>query len=290
MLHSARLLKRPKSFRALSGLSPAEFAKLLPEVAVAWQAAADRRAASQTRKRRVGGGPKHKMELADRLLLVWVYYRTCVTQEFLGVLSGVDASTANRILKALHPVLAPVFRIPEKRIALAEDEIREVFFDGTEPAAYRPEAKQRRRYSGEKKRHTFEHPVAVARVAKAPFVAGQKRRARVKAVSPAFPGKVHDKKIYARCRMRRPAGVAATGDSGCQGTALRTPHKTPRGGALTPEQKAGNRRLSKRRIAVEHGIGKMKIWRSCEMRFRNHPKRKTVMFENVAGLHNRMFG
>ena len=60
-------------------------------------------------------------------------------------------------------------------------------------------------------------------------------------------------------------------------------------GALTPRRKAGDRRVSRRRIVVEHGIGKMKVWRVAAERWRNPRRRHTLMMKNVAGLHNRMF-
>ena len=59
---------------------------------------------------------------------------------------------------------------------------------------------------------------------------------------------------------------------------------------MTARQKRGNRRISRRRIVVEHGIGKMKMWRIAADRYRNPRRRHTRMFKNVAGLHNRMFG
>ena len=68
------------------------------------------------------------------------------------------------------------------------------------------------------------------------------------------------------------------------------PTRKPRGRPLTARQKAGNRRVAKRRIVVEHGIGKMKVWRIAADRYRNPRSRHTVMMKNVAGLHNRMFG
>ena len=58
---------------------------------------------------------------------------------------------------------------------------------------------------------------------------------------------------------------------------------------MTGERRAGNRRLSKRRIAVGHGIGTMKIWRIVADRFRNPRRTHTVITKNVAGLHNLMF-
>ena len=124
---------------------------------------------------------------------------------------------------------------------------------------------------------------------KRPGRAGQRRRVRVAAVSGAFPGKTHDKKVYDRTRVVCPPGVPRTGDTGYVGTGMTTPRKKPRGGALTARQKAGNRRVARRRIVVEHGIGKMKVWRIAAERYRNPRRRHTLILKNVAGLHNRMF-
>ena len=103
-------------------------------------------------------------------------------------------------------------------------------------------------------------------------------------------GRVHDKKLYDRSRLRVPRGVGKTGDSAYQGTDVRVPKKKPKKGELTPEEKRSNRELSRRRIVAEHGIGKMKIWRIAAERYRNPVNRHTVMMKNIAGLHNRMYG
>ena len=79
------------------------------------------------------------------------------------------------------------------------------------------------------------------------------------------------------------------GDTAYVGTRLATPRRKPPKGMLTPRQKAGNRRVSRRRIVAEHGIGKVKVWRAAAERWRNLRRRHTLMRKNVAGLHNRMF-
>ena len=81
-----------------------------------------------------------------------------------------------------------------------------------------------------------------------------------------------------------------SGDRGYQGSNLRVPRKKPRNGALSDEEKRSNRRLARERIVAEHGIGKMKIWRIAADRYRNPPRRHTVMMKNLAVLHNRMYG
>ena len=109
-------------------------------------------------------------------------------------------------------------------------------------------------------------------------------------MSKAATGRVHDKRLYDRSRLRIPAGVPKSGDSGYQGSDLRVPKKKPRNGRLSDDEKRSNRVLAKERIVAEHGIGKMKIWRIAAERYRNPPRRHTVMMKNVAGFHNRMFG
>jgi hypothetical protein len=47
--------------------------------------------------------------------------------------------------------------------------------------------------------------------------------------------------------------------------------------------------VSRRRIVVEHGIGKMKAWRIAAERSRNPRRRHTLRTKNVAGLRNLMF-
>ena len=87
-----------------------------------------RRKTRRRRLRKPGAGPKHKLPLADRLLMWVVYYRTYTTHAFLGFLFGVDDRAVGRNINPLQPLLAGAFRIPERRVELAPDEIRELFF------------------------------------------------------------------------------------------------------------------------------------------------------------------
>jgi hypothetical protein len=293
MSHTERLLRCPKAFRRLTGLDPATFRALLPSVEQAWLDAQRRHRHRPGRRRRPGAGPKFTLRVADQLLVLLIYYRTYISHVFLGFLFAVDDATICRTLRRIEPLLAGIFRIPERRVHLQDDEIRELFFDGTERPTRRPTKRQRRCYSGKKKRHTLKNQVVVVRKRKragrAKAGRAQRRRLRVAALSPTAPGKMHDKKLYDRTRTVVPPGVARLGDTGYQGTTLRTPVKRQRGQQLSRRQRRGNRRLSRRRIAVEHGIGKMKIWRIAAERYRNPTRRHTLVLKNVAGLHNLMF-
>lgn len=286
MSHTDRLKRTPKAFRQLTGITPAAFDLLLAELQPRHAQAELRRKTRRPRQRQPGAGPKHKLTLADRLLMLLMYYRTYTTHAFLGFLFGVDDSAVGRNINPLQPLLAGIFRIPERKVALESDEIRELFFDATERAIPRPSRRQKRFYSGKKKRHTVKHQVVVVRKRKQK---GQRRRVRIAAVSPVFPGSTHDKKVYDRTRVVTPRGVPRTGDTAYLGTGLGTPTRRPRKGRLTARQRARNRRVSKRRIVVEHGIGKMKVWRVAAERYRNPRRSHTLMMKNIAGLHNVMY-
>jgi IS5 family transposase len=162
---------------------------------------------------------------------------------------------------------------------MTEAEIERLFFDATEQPIQRPQqkAQQKQYYSGKQKQHTLKHQVATA------------QRGRRQVVSPAYAGRVHDKKVYDQERVQKPPGVPAKGDSGYQGSDLQVPQKKPKGGRLTEPQKAQNRQHAREPVVVEHGMGHMKIFQILAQRFRNALSRHTLIFKNVAGLTNLMF-
>lgn len=289
MTHTERLLRVPATFRRLTGLSTEAFAGLLVQVEAAWQQDQARRAARPGRQRKAGAGRPPALALPDRLLMLLVYYRTYVPYAFLGFLFGLDDSNACRSNRRLEPLLAGIFRIPERKVALNQDEVRELFFDGTERPANRPARGQKRYYSGKKRRHTIKHQVVVARRRKRPGPGPKRQRLRIAAVSKAFAGSAHDKRVFDQTGAAPPAGVRGYGDTAYLGTGLKTPRRKPAGGALTARQKAGNRRVGRKRVVAEHAIGKMKTWRIAAERWRNPRRRHALTFKNVAGLHNLMF-
>jgi hypothetical protein len=289
MSHTDRLRRSPNAFRQLTGITPDAFDRLLAQLTPLHEAAEARRKDRPGRRRKPGAGPKHKLPLSDRLLMLLIYYRTYTTHAFLGFLFGIDDSAVGRNINPLGPLLAGIFRIPERRIKLDPEEVRELFFDATERPTRRPERGQRAYYSGKKKRHTIKVQVVTARRTKPPGPGVKPQRLRIAAVSESHPGSVHDKRVYDRARVVAPLDVRRTGDTAYIGTPLETPSRKPRGGELTARQKAANRVVSRRRIVAEHGIGKMKIWRIASERYRNPNRRHTLIMKNVAGLHNLMY-
>src|SRR3954462_10640918 len=132
MSHIERLRRSPNAFRQLTGITPAVFDKLLADLAPRYEQADTRRKSRPGRRRRIGGGRKHALDLADRLLMLLISYRTYTTHAFLGFLFGVDDSAVGRDINPLRPLLAGIFRIPERRVRLDPEEMRELFFDATE--------------------------------------------------------------------------------------------------------------------------------------------------------------
>jgi len=289
MTHTERLLRSPKAFRQLTGITPAAFDRLLADLTLRHEQVEARRKDRPGRKRRPGAGRKHALALADRLLMLLIDYRTYATHAFLGFLFGVDDSAVGRNNNPLQPLLAGISRIPERRVKLDPEDIRELFFDATERPTRRPARGQREFDLGKEKRHTIETQVVVVRRTKPPGPGAKPRRVQIAAVCESAPGEVHDKEVYDRSRVVAPRDAKRTGDTAYLGTGLKTPTRKPRGGELTGAQKAENRRVARRRVVAEHGIGKLKVWRVASERYRNPVGRHTLIMKDVAGLHNLMF-
>jgi hypothetical protein len=289
MTHADRLQQTPATFRRLTGVTPAAVRRLLGEVTAADHPARTRRAGRPGRRRTAGAGRKPARPLADQLLMLLVYSRTYVPHMSLGFLFGLDDSHGSRTNRRPEPPLAGIVRTPERRVELTPEEIQELFFDSTERPTNRPVRGQTRYYRGKKRRHPRKtHGVAV-RVRKRPGRGWERRRVRIAAGSPTFPGSAHDKKVFDRVGAVIPAGATGYGDTAYLGTGRRAPRRKPPKGRRTPRPKAGNRRVGRKRVVVGHGIGKLKGWRVAAERWRNPRRRHTPVMTNVAGLHHRMF-
>jgi DDE superfamily endonuclease len=84
-------------------------------------------------------------------------------------------------------------------------------------------------------------------------------------------------------------------DKGYQGIKLfhsnsQTPHRKPPKKELSQEQKAFNRKLASDRMAVEHVIGKLKVFRVLQERYRNRRRRFGLRLNLIAGIYNYELG
>lgn len=132
---AARLAKRPVTFMRLTGLAVGRFRALLAEVEPLLARAERKRLNRRERQRGIGAGNAYDLPLCDRLLMTLIYYRTYVSQEFLGYLFDLDAGKLCRNMARLRPVLAQVFRIPERRIKANPADIATLFLTGRNSAS-----------------------------------------------------------------------------------------------------------------------------------------------------------
>lgn len=272
-----RLKEKPQTFRRLTGLSIEKYNEIFRELEGLYLDFNLKCLGRKNRQRKIGGGSQFKLSLEDRLLMLLMYYRLYVPHTFLAFLFDIDDSNAGRNINPLQPLLAKIFTIPERRIDLSEDEIYELFIDGTEQPVNRPKKGQRKWYSGKKKKHTIKHQVIVS------------KDGRIRGVGKSSYGKTHDKKDYEEKKFVIDPKIKRTGDLAYMGTAITAPIKKKKGRKLTKEEKQYNRQLSSIRVVVEHSIGKMKIFKILSERFRNPLKDHNLIFKNIAGIHNLMF-
>lgn len=104
-------------------------------------------------------------------------------------------------------------------------------------------------------------------------------------------GSVDDFAVFKQTSCQIAVGTCLLADSGYQGLQRehdnsQTPHKKPKCGELTPEQKRLNRELSRQRIVVENVIRHLKIFRIVSERYRNRRRRFGLRFNLIAGIYN----
>jgi hypothetical protein len=92
-------------------------------------------------------------------------------------------------------------------------------------------------------------------------------------LSATYEGKANDKILAELEGYRLPPGSYLYQDMGFQGFVLADvtiiqPKKKPRGGELTPPEKATNRRISSIRIRIEHAIGGVNRYRIVKDKIR----------------------
>src|SRR4051812_41038345 len=98
MMTYKTLARQPQAFLALTGLTDAEFGRVLPAFRGAYARAhpPDRTAAGRPRQRWPGGGrPGALSGDADKLLFLLVYLKTYPLQVVLGKLFGISTAQAN---------------------------------------------------------------------------------------------------------------------------------------------------------------------------------------------------
>jgi hypothetical protein len=298
ILRRERLGKQPAVFRALTGLTVAVFDQLVAELNPAFHTARRQRLDRPDRPRAFGGGDDFDLGPTDQFLLTIVWLRHYPTQEALGDLFGVSDASALRAIRRCLPVLEQAgkatMRMPDpgrgRRKALPaflhDTPAVAILVDTFEQRVQRPKRRQRAYYSGKKKCHTLKSQVAV-----------DEASGRIVDVADSVPGPRADLKVLEASRLlhRLPPWVGALGDLAYVGILelhpdrlAATPRRKPRGQPRPADDRRYNRAFARRRIGVEHGIGRLRRFQALSQADRHHRKGHTARVRAVAGLVNRM--
>ncbi len=293
------LTRHPAIFRAMTGLCVAAFDALAADVLPAYAAATHARLARPDRRRAVGGGRAFGLSPRDQLLLAVVWLRRYPTNAVLGYLFGVSEPTARRAVARLVPLLAAAgrdtMRLPDPGkghrphldTLLRDTPGLAVIIDTFEQRVQRPRdrADADTYYSGKKKQHTLKVQVAVDEATGA-----------VADVADSMRGPTADLAVLRASGLldRLPPGVGALGDLAYVGIGAAhpgglgvTPRRKPRGQPRPPADVAYNRAFARRRIAVEHTIGRLRRYDALTTTDRHHRRGHTARAVAVAGLVNR---
>lgn len=286
-------------FQHMTGLRLSEFGDLLGDAVPRVAAAELQRLERAERQRAAGGGRKADVSVRAQILMAVVWLRLYPSNEVLGFLFGVSDSTVSRIIARVVPLLEAsgrdTMRLPapgrkhRKTLdaLLADTPELVVLIDRFEQRVQRP--KQRSEadgyYSGKKQQHTFKRQVAV-----------DERDGTICAVSNSVAGPTADSTLLKQSGLmeRLPEGVGSMGDTAYIGIdALHphgvglTPRRKPRGKPRPPEDVAFNRACAKRRMPVEHAIGRLRRYQCLNQTDRHHRKNHTERVRAVASLVNR---
>jgi hypothetical protein len=299
MVRYSRLSREPVVFRAMTGLTVAEFDALARE-AVPAVAEADRRRLSRPgRKRAIGAGHPTALVPRDQVLLTVGWLRRYPTDVVLGSLFGVDEATVRRTHTRVLPVLEALgrdtmrlpdpgkYRRPTLDALLADTPALAIIIDTFEQPIPRPKdrAAADTYDSGKKKRHTRKTQVAI-----------DERDGRFVEVSAGVRGPTAAITLLKDSRLleRLPPAVGTLDDLAYLGMAevhpaglAATPRRKPRGKERPPEDVAYNRAFAKRRVQVEHRIRRLRLYDVLTQVDRHHQRSSDACTVACAGLVNR---
>ena len=265
-----QLFKNPQVFLRLTGVSIQDFQRICTQAQPIWETNVEG-------KKRIAGRPYGLGGLETHILCILIYYRTYITQEFLGFLFDVDDSCVCRSIKRISRVLAPAISIKKDR-SLSAEEAMDLIIDCTEQHIERPKSGQKKYYSGKKKKHTLKTELQITGTGK------------IVHISNPHPGRDHDMTVRAQGPPLPPHAQAYV-DGGYQGLQkdhgnTEYPYKKSKHHPLTKEEKQYNRALASFRVRVEHKIRELKIFRFLKEQNRNRRKEYGIAVQIIAGIVN----
>jgi hypothetical protein len=298
ILQYRHLQQHPAVFRAMTGLTVAEF-DTYSEPLCSQLATADRqRLEGRERQRAVGGGAGYELEWRDQLLLTVVWLRRFPTYEVLGYCFGCSDSSAWRTVQRVLPILEATgdermrrerdrrprgYRLEE---LLSQTPELAVVVDSFEQRVQRPSQRQEadRYYSGKKKQHTLKSQIAV-----------DAYTGCLLDVSDSVSGPTADIDLLEQSGLLTtlPPDTAVLGDLAYvgidklhpTGQGFR-PRRKPRSQPRPPADIHFNTWFARCRIVVEHTIARLRHYAALAHTDRLHRRQHRQRIVAVAGLVN----
>jgi hypothetical protein len=275
--------------KALFGFHPKVLADILIVVLPELERRRAKRLAERENRKRPplakDGKPRTVLPV-HKVLMTLLYLRHNVSHEVVGSFFGFSADTSENAFHEVVPLLRDLFPKEkweaEKKWQRGEptwtpDAVERTIIDSFETPIPRPSLndRQKRVYSGKKKRHTLKTQIVTD------------QDGEILDVDAGHRGPAADVKIYAQAPPPPPVDdKPRLGDKAYVGAepAVQTPHKKPKGGELTAEQKAENKTLASLRVHVEHGIRRVKAFRIMRDEYRHACGLFPMVASAVVGL------
>jgi len=278
------------TIKALFGVKPKVLAEVLfltlPEME---QERTRRLTQRPMRKRRFDArdGRPREVKPWQKVLMCLLYLRHNTSHEVVGRMCGWSADTSENAFVEVLPIIKRLFpnekweaepRYGRRAEEWRPSQVELVIVDSFESYVPRPSnnERQKRLYSGKKKRHTLKTQIHTD------------QSGGILSVGKAYRGPTADITIYreepiaALLREKPRMGDKAYCDR--KHPEIETPVKKPPGKELSAEQKASNKELSKKRVRVEHGIRRVKGWRIVRDEYRMPLGLFTSVTSAVVGL------
>lgn len=314
-----KLIKKPKQFLTVTGMNLSQFQELLPQFKQTFQQQEQKRKrvvvkTQKPRRRASGAGAQFKHTLEEQLLMLLLYYRLYLSQEFLTLLFKFEnKSSICRNLKLMRELFAKVLPTHQKALqrvlslATKEQQRRQkritsieefqkaypeltFIIDGVEQEKRKPKNKEKRKsdYSKKKSRHTNKQ---ILLSTPSGIIVSQSR---------AVGGRAHDFKAFKEdpsvqdvCQEFGAHRVALYADSGFQGiddlnlpVDARVVQRARRNHALKRDEKQLNQLRSSTRIKVEHTLSRRKKYQIASQVYRNPDQDYDSIMNVVSGLVN----
>ena len=282
---------RPKEGRRMIGLGAAALWELWQRMSELERGAQQQRDIAPGRQRQSGGRRKKEAQVLCRLLVTLVYLRQHWTMPGLAEAIGCAESTVWNYIHEMLPYIRselPASLLEqwqqecesveraELEAWLAELPAGELLVDTWEQPMPRPQDNQEQKayYSGKKKEHTRKNQVISLPKGTdiVDVVIGEK-------------GPRSDSKLFEQTQAELSETLEFIGDKAYTGrTNTTTPFKKPKAGQLTQAQKDFNKKISQKRVYVEHLIRVIKIFRIAKEEFRMRAQMYELVIGCVCGL------